>query len=94
MILEKLFGSHTRAAIIRTLFSADARKIHLREMSRKTGLSAPNLMREAKSLAAEGILTEEKNGNRIFYAANPACPFGDALREIVAKATLFGHTME
>ena len=86
MLLEKLFGSQTRAAILKTLFSAEARKVHLRELSRLTGLSAPNLMREAKTLAREGILVEEKDGNRVLYAANPICPFHDALKDIVAKA--------
>ena len=85
-ILEKLFGSQTRAAILKTLFSAEARKVHLRELARLTGLSAPNLMREAKTLAREGILVEEKDGNRVLYAANPVCPFRDALKDIVAKA--------
>lgn len=87
MLLEKLFGSQTRAALLKTLFSAEARKVHLRELARLTGLSAPNLMREAKALAREGILVEEKDGNRVLYAANPICPFHDALKEIVAKAT-------
>lgn len=87
MLLEKLFGSQSRAAILKTLFSADARKAHLRELSRQTGLSAPNLMREAKALAHEGILVEERDGNRVVYAANPDCPIHDALKDIVAKAT-------
>jgi DNA-binding transcriptional ArsR family regulator len=87
MLLEKLFGSQTRAALLKTLFSAEARKVHLRELARLTGLSAPNLMREAKTLAREGILVEEKDGNRVLYAANPICPFHGALKDIVAKAT-------
>ena len=86
MLLEKLFGSQTRAALLKTLFSAEARKVHLRELARLTGLSAPNLMREAKALAREGILVEEKDGNRVLYAANPICPFHAALKDIVAKA--------
>lgn len=86
-LLGKLFGSQSRAAILEMLFSAEARKMHLRELSRQTGLSAPNLMREAKFLAKEGILIEEKDGNRVLYAANPFCPFHSALKDIVAKAT-------
>ncbi len=86
-ILEKLFGSQTRAAILKTFFSVESRKVHLRELARLTGLSAPNLMREAKTLAREGILVEEKDGNRVLYAANLVCPFHDALKDIVAKAT-------
>ncbi len=86
-ILEKLFGSQTRAVILKTFFSVESRKVHLRELARLTGLSAPNLMREAKMLAKEGILVEEKDGNRVLYAANPVCPFHDALKDIVAKAT-------
>ena len=44
-------------------------------------------MREAKLLVHDGILVEEKDGNRILYSANRESPFHDALAEIVAKAT-------
>jgi predicted nucleotidyltransferase len=85
MLLEELLGSKTRAAIVERLFSDGARKVHVRELARMSGLSAPSLMREAKALVRTGVLVEEKEQNRILYSANAACPFSGALKELVRK---------
>lgn len=85
MLLEELLGSKTRAAIVERLFSGEERKVHVRELARMSGLSAPSLLREAKALVRSGVLTEEKEQNRILYSANAACPFSGALKELVGK---------
>jgi len=86
-MLERLLGSTARAALLRTLFTDEHRSVHLRELARANALSAPCLMREAKNLVADGILTEEKDGNRVFYSANEKSPYYAALKELVAKAS-------
>ena len=85
MLLAELLGSKTRAALVEKLFSGEERKIHVRELARMSGLSAPSLMREAKALVRAGVLVEEKEQNRILYSANAACPFSGALKELVRK---------
>ena len=85
MLLKELLGSKTRAAIVERLFSEEGRKVHVREVARMSGLSAPSLMREAKALVRAGVLVEEKEQNRILYSANAACPFYGALKELVRK---------
>lgn len=85
MLLEELLGSKTRAAILERLFGEGERKMHVRELSRESGLSAPSLMREAKALVRAGVLGEEKEQNRILYSANAACPFCGALKELIRK---------
>lgn len=85
MMLERLLGSVVRAALLRTLYTDEQRRVHLRELARANGLSAPCLMREAKNLVSDGVLKEEKDGNRVFYSANVSCPFYGALKDLVAK---------
>ena len=87
MLLEQLFGSKTRAAIVERLFGEGERKVHVRELARMSGLTAPSLMREAKALVRAGVLVEEKEQNRVLYSANAACPVFGALRELVRKAS-------
>ena len=85
MILDKLIGSKGRVALLTMLLDGKQRRIHIRELARNSGLSAPSLMREAKSLVKIGLLREERNGNRVDYLANVASPLYAVLSELVAK---------
>ncbi|MBQ7190429.1 MAG: nucleotidyltransferase domain-containing protein [Kiritimatiellae bacterium] len=85
MILEKIFGSKGRAALLRTLFDRSRSRTHIREIASAANLSAPSLMREAKSLVKIGLLREESNGNRVDYFANTESPLYAPLVEIVEK---------
>ncbi len=85
MILDKLIGSKGRVALLITLLDGKQCRVHIRELARNSGLSAPSLMREAKSLVKIGLLREERNGNRVDYLANVASPLYAVLSELVAK---------
>jgi len=85
LILDKLIGSKGRVALLITLLDGKQRRVHIRELARNSGLSAPSLMREAKSLVKIGLLREERNGNRVDYLANVASPLYAVLSELVAK---------
>ena len=85
MILDKLIGSKGRVALLTMLLDGKQRRVHIRELARNSGLSAPSLMREAKSLVKIGLLREERNGNRVDYLANVASPLYAVLSELVAK---------
>ena len=70
-MLQKLLGSQARAEILKNLFTQEHKSIHLRELSRLSGLSAPVLQRELRQLEALGIVTIQKDGNRVkFSTAN------------------------
>lgn len=84
-MLEQLLGSKGRVAILRCLFDGRRAQSHIREMARKYGLSAPSLMREAKSLVRMGVLSEIKDGNRVDYLANVESPLYEVLRQLVEK---------
>ena len=87
MILDKLIGSKGRVTLLTMLLDGKQRRIHIRELARNSGLSAPSLMREAKSLVKIGLLLEERDGNRVDYLANVASPLYAVLSELVAKTT-------
>lgn len=85
MILDTLLGSKGKVALLTTLLDGKHRKVHIRELARNSGLSAPSLMREAKSLVKIGILREERDGNRLDYHANVDSPLYAPLSELIGK---------
>lgn len=84
-MLEQIIGSKGRAAILRSLFDGRRQSVHIRELARISQLSAPSLMREAKSLVRLGLLQESKDGNRVDYVANVASPLYEVLERLVEK---------
>lgn len=85
MVLDTLIGSKGKVALLSALLDGKQRRVHIRELARESGLSAPSLMREAKSLVKIGLLREERDGNRVDYLANVDSPLYAALSELVAK---------
>lgn len=83
MILDTLFGSKGKVVLLSALFDGKQRRLHIREMARSSGLSAPSLMREAKSLVKIGLLREARDGNRLDYLANVDSPIYAPLYELV-----------
>lgn len=87
MVLETLLGSKGKVALLTTLLDGKQRKVHIRELARNCGLSAPSLMREAKSLVKIGLLQEERDGNRLDYLANVGSPLYAPLSELISKTS-------
>ena len=85
-MLEKVVGSKVRAAIFTVLFTEQHRVLHIREMARMAGLTAPSLMRELRELAKIGLVRQEKDGNRVKYSANQESPLYGSICELVRKA--------
>ena len=86
MILNDIFGSKGRVALLAALFDGRCRSIHIRELARSARLSAPSLMREAKAFVKAGLLNERRDGNRVDYSANSESPMYKPLVEIVKSA--------
>ena len=87
MILNTIIGSKGKVALLSALLDGKQRRIHIRELARNSGLSAPSLMREAKSLVRIGLLREERDGNRVDYLANVDSPLYTSLSELVCRTT-------
>lgn len=84
-MLQEIVGSLGRAEIFKQLFTAECAKVYLRELARRTNLSAPVLQRELRQMVGLGIVLAEKSGNRIDYSANRTHPLYPVLCELVRK---------
>jgi predicted nucleotidyltransferase len=74
-----------RRQVLATLFLRRDEQFHVRELERLTGISAGSLHRELKAMAQAGLLTREKSGHQVYYAANPECDIYDELASIFRK---------
>jgi len=86
-ILEKLFCSRTRAAIMNCLFGATPRRLHLRALVREADCSLGAIQQDLRNLVPLGLVRPERDGNRLYYSADLKHPLYPALREIVARTT-------
>lgn len=68
-MLEELFGSSTRAAILKALLEDPVRPLHLRELVRRCGGSVSGAQREVGRLEQIGLLASEidEHGRRQIY---------------------------
>lgn len=86
-VLQKLIGSRARAAILSALFFESNTKIHLRDIVRKSMLSVGPIQKELKNLETTGLILSERDGNRLYYYANPFHPLYDVVKELVRLTT-------
>lgn len=82
--IEALFPA-TRRAILATLLLHAGREWYFRDLAKHLGLRPSSLTRELKNLTDAGILRRRKDGNRVYYQAEPACPFLPELRGLMLK---------
>ena len=76
-----------RAEIIRLLFPDPARRLHLRDLVRQSGLAVRTLQQEVAKLTAVDLLLEERDGNRRYFRANAEHPIFPELQGIAVKTT-------
>ena len=83
--LLDLFFSTYRRQVLGLLLLRPHDSLHVREISRLTGVPAGSLHRELRSLTEVGLLLREPAGNLVRYRANRACPIYPELAEIFRK---------
>ena len=79
-----LFSAYRRKVLGLLLLRPDE-SLHVREISRLTGVPAGSLHRELRALTDAGLLQREPAGNQVRYRANRACPIFSELTEIFRK---------
>lgn len=84
--LATLFPA-ARAEIIRLLFADSSRSLHLRELARLGELTTGALQAEVNKLKGTGLLLERRDGNRLYFSANPEHPLFPELHSIALKTT-------
>lgn len=85
-LADFLFGRRsTRRAVLETLFSEPGARIHLRELARTTGFSAPMVAKELEGLLREKVVLESREANTRVFQANMRGPLAEDIRRIAAR---------
>jgi len=74
-----------RAEMLRLLFAAAGRELHLRELTRQSGLGLGTVQDELLKLTRAGLVTSRRDGNRRYYRANAEHPLFSDLQQLVLK---------
>jgi predicted nucleotidyltransferase/DNA-binding transcriptional ArsR family regulator len=83
--VELIFTTYRRQVLGLLLLRPDD-SLHVREISRLTGVPAGSLHRELRTLTEAGLLLREPVGNQVRYRANRAAPLYPELAGIFRKA--------
>jgi len=83
--LVDVVSSRVKAETLRVLFGPQAPELHLRELVRRSGLSLGTVQQELRRLARIGLVLARRDGNRLYYRANPEHPLHRDLKSIVLK---------
>ncbi len=89
MNLLTILFPKARGAILRLLFGQPGREYHLRDLSRQAELTAAAVQKELAGLAAAGVVSSRRDGNRLYFRANTAHPVYPELHGIVVKTAGF-----
>jgi hypothetical protein len=82
---EKLFGSKTRAKLLKLFFENPEKSFYVREMTRVIDEQINSVRRELLNLESIGIIKNETFDNKIYYSANSKHPFCKPMIEIFSK---------
>jgi DNA-binding transcriptional ArsR family regulator len=75
----------TRKVILASTLMHPERWWYLSDLAQHLGVSPSTLQRELSSLVEAGILRRKREGNRVYFQANPQCPFFPELRSLMTK---------
>lgn len=82
--VDLLFSAYRREVLALLLLRPDD-SLHVREISRLTGVPAGSLHRELRVLTDAGLLVREPAGNQVRYRADRTCPIFPELAAIFRK---------
>ncbi len=83
--IEKLFGSKTRAKLLKLFFESPEKSFYVREMTRVIDEQINSVRRELSNLESIGVIKNETFDNKVYYSANSKHPFCRPLVEIFSK---------
>ena len=83
--VEKLFGSKTRAKLLRLFFENPGKSFYVREMTRVIEEQINSVRRELLNLESIGIIKNETFDNKVYYSANAKHPFYRPMMDIFSK---------
>lgn len=83
--VEKLFGSKTRAKLLRLFFENPEKSFYVREMTRVIDEQINSVRRELLNLESIGIIKNETFDNKVYYSANNKHPYCRPLVDIFSR---------
>ena len=91
---EKLFGSKTRAKLLRLFFENPEKSFYVREMTRVIEEQINSVRRELMNLENIGVIKSETFDNKIYYSANSKHPFYRPMIDIFSKKIDAAHDQD
>jgi predicted nucleotidyltransferase len=92
-MLQDLFSSKVRVALLTHLFTHPEDRFYARELARRLDEHYNALWRELNNLEAMGLLIGEETTTVKFYRLNPRFPIYEELKRIILKTTGFGQAL-
>ena len=83
-IAEALFGQ-TKRRVLALLFGRPENAFYLREIARQTGSGTGAVQRELAQLVAAGLVRRSRQGQHVYFSADPASPVYGEMRSLLAK---------
>lgn len=84
-VVEKLFGSKTRAKLLKLFFESPDKSFYVREITRVIEEQIHSVRRELLNLESIGVIKNETYDNKVYYSADMKHPYAHALVEIFSK---------
>jgi predicted nucleotidyltransferase len=92
-ILEALFTSRARVAVLSLLFLNSGNRYYLREVASLTGQPVRAIQRELARLEKSGLVIMSIEGNRKYFQANPNSQVYPEVRSLVVKTAGLGGVL-
>lgn len=74
-----------RGEVLRLLFADASRELHLRDLTRQSGLALGTMQGELEKLGEADLVTSRRDGNRRYFRANASHPLFIDLQRLVLK---------
>jgi predicted nucleotidyltransferase len=87
MSLLPILFPQVRAEVLRLLFADGSRELHLRDLTRQSGLGLGTVQGELEKLSSADLVTSRRDGNRRYYRANISHPLFSDLQQLVLKTS-------
>ena len=92
-MLQELFSSQARVAILKLLLLNGDARFYLREIASRTEQPVRAVQRELPKLERIGLLEHTVDGNRKYYQVNRQCPIFPELKSIFLKTVGLGDAL-
>ena len=83
--LAILLSSRVKAEVCRLLFGLNNEPLHLRELTRRSGLALGTVRQELKKFEMLDLVSNKISGNRTYYCANRTHPLYPEIHRLVLK---------